>query len=403
MQSDIILISVRGKDTPGITAKLTGILAQDPHAKLLDIEQTVVHKKLILSILIGFTKKNHDRSPLLKDLLFAANPLGVELNFEVFDAQLLGEEESRHQYVITCLGDEIGAYPLSHIAKTLAAKQVNIDKISKLTLKHIKAVELLTHAKKPIDTKNFSKELLSLSSELGIDIALQQQGLLRRAKRLVVMDMDSTLVRSEVIDELGRQAGVLHKISAITERAMRGEMGFAQSLKTRVALLKGLKSKDLEKVYRRIRLNKGADRLVTVLKKLGYKIALVSGGVTYFTDRFKERLGLDYAFANELEIKNGSLTGKVTGPIVDSRRKAEILEMIAQGEKIALDQVIAIGDGANDIPMLIKAGLGVAFHAKPKVREKARCSVSHHASLDSILYLLGISEKEIRQLSLRGA
>lgn len=399
MSNDVILISVAGKDAPGITSRLTTILAQEPHAKLLDIEQTVVHKKLILSILVSFGSKNHDRSTLLKELLFAANHLGVDINFEVFDPRLLGEEESRHQYVITCLGDEIGAEPLSRIAKTLAAKHINIDKISKLTLRHIKAVELLAHARKPIDAKRFSKELLALSSELNIDIALQQQSLLRRAKRLVVMDMDSTLIQAEVIDELGKEAGVAQKIGRITERAMRGEIGFAQSLKDRVKLLKGLKAGALDKVYRRIHLTPGAARLIAVLKKLGYKIALVSGGFTYFTDKFKNKLGLDYAFANQLEIKNGLVTGKIIGTIVDAKRKAMILEMIAQGEKISLDQVIAIGDGANDIPMLVKAGLGVAFHAKPRVRAKAQYAVSHHAGLDSILYLLGISEKEIRHLS----
>ncbi|MDO8527688.1 MAG: phosphoserine phosphatase SerB [Deltaproteobacteria bacterium] len=398
-KSEILLLTVRGRDLPGITSRLTSLIAEDSKAKILDIEQTVVHKKLLLSILLAFPGKNADRSPLLKELLFEAKKLGVELGFEVFDPALLGEETAHHQYVITCLGEEVGAYPLSQIALALAKRGVNIDKISKLALKNISAVELIAHAKKPLNPKLLTRELLSLSNRIGVDIAIQKHDLLRRAKRLVVMDMDSTLIQSEVIDELAKIAGVHKKVAEITHQTMNGKIAFTQSLKKRVALLKGLSRSDLDKVHRRLKLTKGAAKLLKVLKHLGYKIALVSGGFTYFTERLKKDLGFDYAFANQLEIKNDKLTGRVLGPVIDARKKALILETIAQGEKISLDQTIAIGDGANDILMLAKAGLGIAFQAKPVVRKKAHYSISKHSALDSILYLLGISEREIESLS----
>lgn len=396
---EILLLTVRGRDLPGITSRLTSIVARDKKAKILDIEQTVVHKKLLLSILLEFPGKNSDKSSLLKELLFAAKEIGVDLTFEVFDPGLLGEESPRHQYVITCLGKEVGAYPLSQIAMYLANRGVNIDKIAKLALKNISAVELIAHAKKPIDPKRLTRELLSLSNQIGVDIAIQRHDLLRRAKRLVVMDMDSTLIQSEVIDELAKKAGVYQKISAITHQAMNGGLSFTQSLKRRVKLLKGISLDDLSSVYRRLKLTKGAPKLLKVLKQLGYKIALVSGGFTYFTERLKMDLGFDYAFANQLEIRGGRVTGKTLGPIINANRKALILETIAQGEKIHLDQTIAIGDGANDILMLTKAGLGIAFQAKPFVRKKTHYSISKHNTLDSILYLLGISEREIESLS----
>lgn len=395
---EILLVTVRGRDLPGITSRLTSLIAGDKKARILDIEQTVVHKKLFLSLLLAFPGKNSDKTPLLKNLLFAAKEIGVELSFEVFDPRLLGEESTHHQYVITCLGREVGAWPLSQIASALARRGVNIDKIAKLALKNISAVELIAHAKKPLDPKQLSRELLGLSSQIGVDIAIQKHDLLRRAKRLVVMDMDSTLIQNEVIDELARQKGVFKKVARITHEAMNGKIPFSQSLRRRAALLKGLTLKDLEAVYGRLKLTPGAAKLLKVLKHLGYRIALISGGFTFFSERIRRDLGFDYAFANQLEIHGGKVTGKIIGPVVDAPRKALILETIAQGEKISMDQTIAIGDGANDIPMLARAGLGIAFQAKPSVQARAHYSISSHPRLDSILYLLGISEREIESL-----
>lgn len=394
---EVILVTVRGPDGPGITARLTGLIAQDPSAFLLDIEQSIVHKKLFLSLLLQFQKGDSSSQNLLKELLFAAKDMHLELAFEVFDSKMLGESVPMHQYAITCVGQQIGAYPLHRIAKALARKGMNIDKVGKLTLHSMSSIEIVAHSPKQLDPKQVSKDLLQLSTELKVDVAIQRYDLLRRAKRMIVFDMDSTLIAQEVIDELAKEAGVAKKVSSITKRAMNGELDFAESLKARVKCLKGLPESALQKVYQRLQLTTGTERLLNVLRHLGFKTAVISGGFTYFTERLKDRLWLDYAFANQLEIVDGRLTGQVVGEIIDAHRKAFILQTLAQGEGISLDQVIAIGDGANDLPMLSRAGLGIAFHAKEVVRRKASYTI-HQAGLDAVLYLLGISEKELRHM-----
>lgn len=394
---EVILVTVRGPDGPGITARLTGLIAQDPSAFLLDIEQSIVHKKLFLSLLLQFQKGDSSSQNLLKELLFAAKDMNLELAFEVFDSKMLGESVPMHQYAITCVGQQIGAYPLHRIAKALARKGMNIDKVGKLTLHSMSSIEIVAHSPKQLDPKQVSKDLLQLSTELKVDVAIQRYDLLRRAKRMIVFDMDSTLIAQEVIDELAKEAGVAKKVAALTKRAMNGELDFSESLKARVKCLKGLPESALQKVYQRLQLTTGTERLLNVLRHLGFKTAVISGGFTYFTERLKDRLWLDYAFANQLEIVDGRLTGQVMGEIIDAHRKAFILQTLAQGEGISLDQVIAIGDGANDLPMLSRAGLGIAFHAKEVVRRKASYTI-HQAGLDAVLYLLGISEKELRHM-----
>lgn len=396
-QKEVILVTVRGADAPGITACLTGLIAQDPDVTLLDIEQSIVHKKLFLSLLLQFEKGSASRQNLLKELLFAAKDMRLELAFEVFDTKFLGETVPLHQYAITCVGQKIGAYPLHRIAKALARKGMNIDKIGKLTLHSMSSIEIVAHSPRPLDPKQVSKDLLQLSTELGVDVAIQRYDLLRRAMRMIVFDMDSTLIVQEVIDELAKEAGVAKKVSAITHLAMNGKMDFAESLRARVKCLKGLPESAMSRVYKRLRMTPGAERLLTVLRHLGFRTAVVSGGFTYFTERLKDRLRLDYAFANQLEIRDGRLTGNVSGEVIDAHRKAFILQTLAQGEGISLDQVIAIGDGANDLPMLSRAGLGIAFHAKEQVRRRADYAI-HQAGLDAVLYLLGISEKELRHI-----
>jgi phosphoserine phosphatase len=248
-----------------------------------------------------------------------------------------------------------------------------------------------------LDVPELRKNLLTISKNHPVDVALQAEGLFRRAKRLVVLDMDSTLIQSEVIDELAREKGVFDQVSAITHQAMLGKMNFTESLRLRCQTLKGLQGPDLEKVYQRIQLMPGAENLIQILKKLGYKIAVISGGFTFVAERLKQRLGLDYAYANNLILKDGILTGEVLPPIIDAQRKADLLDVIAQQEKIVLDQVIAVGDGANDLLMLEKAGLGIAFNAKPVVREKADLAINQK-NMKSILYLLGLSEREVSEL-----
>ena len=394
--SDTVLLTIRGFDAPGITSTLTKIIADDPYAEIIDIEQTVVHKQLLLSMLLHFAKGEQEKSSVKKELLFAAHQLGVKIEFENFDKSFLQTPTELREYAITCLGKNVSAIPLSRIAAVLAQQNVNIQKIAKLTEQSLSCVELLVQLPKRLNEKTFSEKLLLLARELDIDIAVQPANLFRRAKRMIVMDMDSTLVAHEAIDELAREHGVFEQVQAITARAMQGKMNFCESLKQRVALLKGLPLSNVEKVVQQVKLNPGAERLIAVLKHLGFKIGIVSGGFAEFAHFFQAKLKLDFAFSNQLEIKQGKLTGKLSGKIIDAQGKAHILIETAKHFGISLNQTIAIGDGANDVPMLISAGMGVAFHAKEIVRQSAKASIGEHAGLDSLLYLLGISEKELK-------
>lgn len=397
-EGDTILVTVRGKDAPGITSRLTGVISEGKGARILDIEQTVVHGKLLLSILLGFEGGAEVKSPVLKELLFAAKGLGVNLDFEAFEGKVAPARDI-FEYVITCLGEEVGAREMSRISTELARHGINIDKIARLSHGNIRCIEMIAHAARARNPKRLSRDLLPLSSEIGVDIAIQKYGLLRQAKRLVVIDMDSTLIRNEVIDELGKRCGKGKKVSQITRRVTEGKLPYAHGLRERVSLLAGLKEEALGDVYRKLTFTDGAESFMKILKRLGYKTAIISGGFTYFTDRLKKSLGFDYAYANELEIRDGRITGRIIGRIVDGDRKADLLKKITRDEGVNLDQTIAIGDGANDIAMLSKAGLGIAFRAKPMVRVKTPYSISRHKGLDSILYLLGIPEKEVLKLN----
>ena len=301
------------------------------------------------------------------------------------------------RYVITAIAPVLGPQHLHAIASTLAAEGANIEKIGRLSDETLASVEI--HARLPAgrDEDVLKKSLLAVATNAGFDVSLQRESLYRRSKRLVVMDMDSTLIRIEVIDELARAAGVGPEVSKITERAMQGEMDYDESLRQRVLLLKGLDVAVLDKIASDLPLTDGAETLVRVLKRLGYSIAVISGGFSRAAEALKRRLDLDYAYSNNLEVVGGKLTGRVVGPIVNAQRKAELLETIAQAEGVLLDQVIAVGDGANDALMLDRAGLGIAFHAKPKLREAADTSITS-SGLDAILYLLGISARELQEV-----
>jgi phosphoserine phosphatase len=403
-QNDRVLITVTGRDRAGITATLTGILAEQG-ATLHDIEQVVVQGQLTLCLLVGLS---HARD-VLKELLFAAKELGLELDFNpVSPSGATGNgpgsaagprtaAEAGRRYVITAIGRSLGADALHALARTLAAEGANIEKISRLSEDTLASVEI--HASLPPgrDREALKRSLLAVATKTGFDVSLQRESLYRRSKRMVVMDMDSTLIRIEVIDELARAAGVGEAVSKITERAMQGEMDYDESLRQRVGLLAGLDVKVLDQIANDLPLTEGAETLIRVLKRLGYKTAVISGGFSRAAEALKRRLGIDYAFSNNLEVEGGKLTGRVVGPIVNAQRKAELLELIAQHEGVLLDQVIAVGDGANDALMLEKAGLGIAFRAKPKLREKADTSISG-AGLDAILYLLGLSGRELQEV-----
>ena len=396
MERSMILITLTGPDRPGVIAAVTEQIAESG-ARIRDIEQTVTHTLLSLSVLIDFPTGESDRRPLLKELLFLAKELDLDLDFQLLSEVEYRRRTTRNAYVVTILGGAVDAPALARVARVLADHGVNIERVTKLTQGQLRCVELLITMPPALEVRELTRKLLHAGASLGVDIAVQKESLYRRAKRLVVMDMDSTLIRIEVIDELARIAGVGEQVAAITERAMNGELDFDGSLRARVALLKGLPEAALTEVYRTIPLTPGARTLVKVLKRLGFRTAVISGGFRFFTDRLKEELGLDYAFANGLEIRDGAVTGELVGPIVDGTRKAELLEEIAAREGITLDQSIAIGDGANDLPMLGRAGLGIAFNAKARVREQADTHINQ-PGLDSILYLLGLSEREMAEL-----
>jgi len=396
MENKMVLVTMTGPDRPGIIAAVTGEVAA-AGARIRDIEQTVTHTLLSVSLLIDFPTGESTQKPLIKDLLFLAKELGLNLDFQVISEADYRRRTTRNAYVLTILGGEINAAALARVTAILAEHSINIERISKLTQGNLRCVELLINMPPGVEVRPVKRQLLTAGSQLSVDVAMQREGLYRRAKRLIVMDMDSTLIQIEVIDELAALAGVGDQVAEITNRAMNGELDFQGALRERVQLLKGLSASALEEVYRNIPFTLGAKTLVQVLKRLGFKTAVISGGFTFFTDRLCKELGLDYGFANDLEIVDGQVSGQVNGTIVDGARKAELLEEIARREGISLDQVIAIGDGANDLPMLGKAGLGIAFNAKARVREQADTHINQK-SLDAILYLLGLSEWDLEEI-----
>lgn len=392
----LVLLSVTGPDRPGITSRIARILA-DHQARLQDVEQVTNGGNLALSFLLELTPPTGRDHPVFKDLIFCAWELGLQADFRFISEDDVRVHEPRYTYALTVFGREIVPGAIAALADALARRGTNIDKIHKLSAHSFSCLEMLLSAPLAEDLQQLKQVLLPLGKQYEVDLAIQRENVYRRAKRLVVLDMDSTLTQGEVIDELAARHGVGQEVARITERAMHGELDFEQALRARVKLLEGLSVTTLSDVRTRIQLTPGGHDLLHALKKLGYRIAVISGGFTYFTDWLKQQLGLDYAYANELEMRDGKLTGRLRGLIVDARRKADLLETIAQGEGISLDQVIAVGDGANDLQMLKRAGLGIAFNPKRSLRESAEHTLDQ-PQLDSILYLLGIREHELEQL-----
>lgn len=396
---EIILININGADRPGVTAALTEILAKN-NAVILDIGQADIHNHLSLGILFQSTEGNS--GDILKELLFKSYELDVNIRFNPITEQEYSKwvgMQGKNRYIITILSRKLTAKQIAGVSRIVAEQDMNIDDIKRLTGR----IPLDENARTPKASVEFSvrgtpknkecmkAEFMKLSTELEMDISFQEDSMYRRMRRLICFDMDSTLIETEVIDELAIRAGVGDQVKAITEAAMRGEIDFCESFRQRCALLKGLDASVMQEIAENLPITEGVDRLMRILKKVGFKIAILSGGFTYFGNFLKQKYNIDYVYANELEIENGKLTGNHVGDIVDGKRKAELLRLIAQVENVDIRQTVAVGDGANDLPMISIAGLGIAFHAKPKVKATAKQSIST-IGLDGILYFLGYKD-----------
>ena len=398
-KDEIILININGTDRPGVTAALTEILAKN-NAVILDIGQADIHNNLSLGIL--FQSSEGNSGDILKELLFKSYELDVNIRFNPITEEAYNQwvsMQGKNRYIITILGRKLTARQIAGVTRIVADQDMNIDDIKRLTgripldenARTPKASVEFSVRGTPRDKEQMKADFMNLSAEQEMDISFQEESMYRRMRRLICFDMDSTLIETEVIDELAIRAGVGDQVKAITEAAMRGEIDFCESFRQRCALLKGLDVSVMQEIAENLPITEGVDRLMRILKKVGFKIAILSGGFTYFGNYLKQKYNIDYVYANELEVENGKLTGRHVGDIVDGKRKAELLRLIAQVENVDIRQTVAVGDGANDLPMISIAGLGIAFHAKPKVKATAKQSIST-IGLDGILYFLGYKD-----------
>lgn len=398
---ELILMRITGEDRPGLTASIMEILARY-EATVMDIGQADIHNTLSLGIMIRVSEENSGQ--VMKHVLFKAAEMGVNVRFfpvseDAYNAWV--GRQGKNRYILTVLGRSLEARQIAAITGVIAEQGLNIDAIRRLTgrpplhndenSKTRACIEFSLRGT-PNDREELHKQLMQMSKEMDMDCSFQLDNMYRRMRRLICFDMDSTLIQTECIDELAERHGVGDKVREITERAMRGELDFKESFTERVALLKGLDISVMQDIAEHLPITEGVERLMYVLKRYGYKIAILSGGFTFFGEYLQKKFGIDYVYANELEVdETGHLTGRYLGEVVDGRRKAELLRLIAQVEKVDLAQTIAVGDGANDLPMLSLAGLGIAFHAKPRVVADAKQSINT-IGLDGVLYFLGFKD-----------
>jgi len=409
--NETILIHFSGRDKPGLTTLLTAILAEYD-ACVLDIGQAVVHETLALGLLIEIPQGD-SFAPLEKELIAKSDELELKVRFTPIEKPALDHwlsAQGKDRFIITILGRAISAHHLSRVSGIIADHGLNVDRIERLSGRlslalHSPAANACVESRvsgQATSEPAMRAAFLATAQELMIDIAFQRESIFRRNRRLFAFDMDSTLIQGEVIDELAKMAGVADQVTKITESAMRGEIEFKESFTRRISLLRGLPEYRVQELLGKIPLVEGAEQLISTLKLLGYKTAILSGGFTFFARHLQSRLGIDHVFANELDIVNGAVSGQVKTEIVDGAKKAQLLQQIVRQENISLEQVVAVGDGANDLPMLGIAGMGIAFRAKPLVKQSADHALSV-LGLDSLLYLIGVRDRDLETMQYPGA